>query len=233
MKSARASSGPQRAHAAGAVFRVLPILFACCTVTPVPDPPNLDPDLVTVNVEGSVPYVVGDVGSADPLAEAWGVDLEGGSAAVTAAIGADGSFRLGPLGRPGGEIRLQVRTASARSEPIDASVAPGILAPVTRPLDDCLTIAPPREAALAATTVIAIANGCSGELVVDAIRLRAPVPAITIETAAPLRVAAGASAEIRVALTPGPTPIEEILFLDVSAPEPERLPITLFRLGGP
>ncbi len=210
------------------------LLFASCSVSPVPDPPNLDLDKMTVDIAGSVPVIVGAPGAAEPLGEAWGVDLEGTSPPITARVAADGSFRLGPIGRPSGEVRIQVRTATDRSEPIDATLVAGALFEVARPLDDCLSLTPRLEIPLSPSTTIRVQNGCAADVTIGTLRLRAPVSTITIDTPAPLAVPIGESRDVQITFSPTDmSAVEEILFLDVTAPSMERLPVTLFRAGVP
>ena len=214
-----------------------------CGFTPVPEPPNINPPDTTL-IEGIAErgdlhvLLEGSAGAVEPGLVLWAVNLDSTEPPVTAVSEEDGSFSLTVAGTVEDELRLQVRSDEARSEPVDVVVEEtGELHRSARM--ECLRLAPPFDLdfeTLAvdgrATLDVAISNDCTDEVIIDAARIRVEPSDYSVETAMPLSITAGGTAEIDVRLAPtAPGLIEELLLLGISAPEIERRPITLIGEG--
>ncbi|NOY93984.1 MAG: hypothetical protein GXP55_22605 [Deltaproteobacteria bacterium] len=213
-------------------FVYILILAAGCVGTPVPEPPNLtppDPALVEVNV-GSVPGITGQPGALEPGTELWIANLDNMDPPTRIPTRDDGSFRDDSfVAAPGQELRLQARRGAERSIPVDVRAGGG---EVMRPTAGCLVLRPALELNLddpETASRVVIENGCGVDARIDDIRLRAPSASIRVDTAPPLMIPDGASANITLSLLPDATGLtEEVLILDVSAPETDRRPVTVF-----
>jgi hypothetical protein len=216
-------------------FAYIAVLLVGCSVSPIPDPPNLQPpDLSRIMVETgtSVPGLLGEPGAVEPGADLWVVNLDTMEPPVTIVTDPDGGFDSGGIPAfVGQELRLQARMGALRSDPVDFLVGGG---EIVRPTASCLVLEPTLELALEAemTTSIQIANDCGSPARIDAIRLRAPSAAIAIETASPLDIADGGSATIDIFFRPDASGLlEEIVILDVTLPEIDRRVVTAFGVG--
>ncbi len=208
-------------------------LLTACGVTPVPEPPNLSPpdaSLITFETGTSVPGFTGEAGALEPGADLWVANLDSMEPPVVITPEADGSFDAtgSVMAFPGQELRLQARMGDLRSDPVDISVGGGEIVRITA---DCLFLEPDLEAALVpgSTTSVRIDNACGAEARIEAIRLRAPEPLITVETAAPLVIGDGTSATLEISLDASASALtEEVVILDITAPETDRRAITVY-----
>ncbi len=221
---------------------VVALVSAGCVATPVPEPPLLDPpktELVDVNyTRGDKYQLTGNRGSATENALIWVVNLDSLDPPVLATITDDGSFVVTVEGEIGHELRLQVRQGDARSEPVDTIIRDdGGLREVIR--QDCLSLEPAFDLDFGTVTVsettpgfIEVSNRCGVELTIDDLRLRVEPAPFFINTAPPLSIPDRGAATIELGFTPGgPGQLEEILFLELSAPFTERRPVTLIGVG--
>ena len=216
------------------------LAVAGCVGTPVPQPPALDPPDATRIVHemvGSVPELRGEPGAAEPGTTLWIVNLDRADDPVTAIVEPDGSFSVFVLAMAGEELRVQARDGDDRSRPLDLLVPRGEIA---RPTEGCLALEPALELRLAdpvdvgATSAgtVRVSNECGAEVRLDAVELRRPSSAWTVETPGPVAIPAGGATDLRVRFAPGSAGSdEEILFLRVGAPDVDRRPITLSGVG--
>lgn len=211
------------------------VLATSCVGTPIPQPPALDPpdaDRIAYEMAGSLTALVGAPGAALPGTTLWGVNLDDVLDPQTTVVNADGSFSLAVSALPGQELRVQTRDGDDRSRPVDLLVPRGEL---VRPTEDCMRFEPARELRRPAIDVgvadrqrVRLTNGCGADVVIDEVVLRRPSDAWSVATPGPITVPAGASTDLEVVFqAPRAGPYEEILFVVVGAPEPDRRPITL------
>ncbi|MCC7535152.1 MAG: hypothetical protein IT379_02995 [Deltaproteobacteria bacterium] len=222
----------------GVKAMLVALAVTACSVTPVPEPPNLDPpDLSKVAFGTSSSGALDLFGSAGALptgARLWIVNLDRVDPPLEIAAGEDGSFTVNVPAMFGDELRLQAREGDRRSEPVDIE-APSA-ARVVRPLADCLAVSPQHEVDFGQAAIgepveatLRIANACGATVEIASISLRAPQPAFVIGTATPASVVEGASLDIALAFRPERTGLtEEIVLVEVVAPEATRLPVTLW-----
>jgi hypothetical protein len=226
------------------VMRRFAALFAVlaigCGVDPLPEPPA--PALVG-DFDGGVCIACdgqaglsggpGSVRDADTL---WAVNLDRDFPPVTVPVAADGSFGLFLPAVEGDEIRIQARRDDLRSAPLDLVMRmTGGVEEAPRPLSDCFVL--PLELELADTAIgevtsdlVRVAHGCVAPLQVDAVVLRAPSSDFTVSVPAlPIVLAPGEFLDVAIDFSPpGAGLREEVLLIEVSQPEVDRRPITLF-----
>ncbi len=211
-----------------------------CGVSPKPDPPDVafefDPERTTFN-EPDAPHsperpveLVGGPGAASPPGAIirlypLGSDLP----RAEAEVGMDGSFLM-PEVLGGQEVRIQILHGTERSEPVDLWLDPDTAhpAPVTRAFADCLVLDPDKELELRSTHSVVVSNGCGDRVTLDAPVLRRAVSGIDLGTnqSWPVTLSPGGEIEIRVEPTAELDADEEIFFIEATAPETERWPIT-------
>lgn len=212
---------------------------SACTVTPVPEPPNLEPpDLaqITFGTSSSTGLVtlMGNPGALGPGERLWVVNLDGAGPPIETDAAADGSFSVGVSASFGHELRLQAREGDRRSDPLDVAAPAAVQ--IVRPLADCLTINPPFEVAFGASptgtpvdATLHLDNACGATVEIASMRLRVERTDFVIADALPLSVSDGGSADVALRFVPESAGLsEEILFLDLIAPESSRLPFTLW-----
>lgn len=223
----------------GLVFMAVGLLWGC-TGKPVPEVPSLappNPDEIDFMSGTSVPGDVrGGPGAVEPGAQVWLAPLDQPVAPTVAAAAADGSFATMMMVFPGEEVRIQARLDDLRSDPVDVLVGAGA---IVRPSADCLTLSPALELAMgevavgdSATASIEVDNACGAEVQIGGIRLRAPSTSVFIDTIGPLVVADGTTGTIDITFRPDASGLsEEVVILDVTAPEMDRRPVTVFGFG--
>ncbi|MEM9067932.1 MAG: hypothetical protein AAGE52_05475 [Myxococcota bacterium] len=212
-----------------------------CTVSPQPTPPNLDPQGISVPPNGpevdSALIFQGGRGAVDPPEGAIvivNLDLPDPPAAEP--VRPDGSFDVPVTGFGNEEFRLQVRSGATRSEPIDVVTADVDLIPAPRPFADCFVARTGEESdreidfgAIRRPTTheVEIENLCDETLELD-VRLRVDNGTFRI-VEAPSSIGTGETERVLVeAVTPIERLEEDTLLIEVSAPMPDRRPITLF-----
>lgn len=211
---------------------VIALSGPACFVSPRPEPPQADIELDRIFTDPFVygTTVEGGPGAASPAGAAVrATSLESVAPPVEALIRDDGSFELELDVNPGDEVRFQVVTSTERGEPVDAVIgADGGLSPAERALAGCLILAPPAELDLSEAGAVTVRNGCGEEVRLQEPRLRRPLAGIEIggDLSWPLTVADGDEIRVRVAGETEPER-EEIFFIEASAPEPDRRPITI------
>jgi len=216
---------------------LLLLLAASCLGTPQPDPPNvigIDPSRVLGSGTDGPPTVwirgePGAVTPADALLRIYSLDREDPAVDVTPEP--DGSFSVEVPGQPYGEFRLQVTLDEDRAPPVDVVVETDYVQLAARPLAGCLTTSPAGEAPVpvGGRTTVRLVNDCVQPVAVARIAMRRPAaPFVVISPSAPVDVPAGGSLPIVVEHPAGADDFgEDVLLLEVSAPLPDRRPVTL------
>ncbi len=215
--------------------------LSACIGSPQPSPPNLEAEFLgaqsgraTDLIDGV--RVFGDEGSILPAEGTVVVTvLDGDAPPVAEPVQPDGSFEaVLPSAVVSDEIRVQVRNGGARSVPVDRILGEDELLVPAR--DACLTVAfeaDASEVGIGRTeeVTVAVSSTCAEPRPLTT-SLRTAGPFRVVD--APAEVAAGATAEIRLAVTPTePGTVEQTLFVEATAPTPDRRPVTLFVTGTP
>jgi hypothetical protein len=216
-----------------------------CSVSPVPEPPEPRP---TLNSDIQIDFCLtcldfrvllhGQPGSAKDATEVWGTNLDRGFVPVGTSTESDGSFLLRIDALDSDEIRLQARRGELRSVPLDfvLALSAGVsLQPAVRPFAECFQA--PLELELGSVRIgesasrsLTLRSSCPSELSIESIGLRVPNAAVSIQAPfVPLLLASGGSLDLDVHFSPSrDLQIEEILSIEISGPERDRRPITLF-----
>ncbi|MBK8940539.1 MAG: hypothetical protein IPM79_23730 [Polyangiaceae bacterium] len=220
---------------------LLSLSLASCVVSPQPSPPGEDPDLdgdgidiVGAGTEDLNELLTFDAapGSVDP---AKGVvivtNLERSDAPSRVVVRDDGSFSVALAGFPGDTVRFQVDQDGARSQPVDIAVdATGQVVDVVEDAPACLAIDPARFVALSGAgdaQSIVVRNECEVAVLIDAPRLRRGRGPFTFSPTGALSLEPGEAGFVTVRAVGAADEREDVLFFDVSAPEPARRAITL------
>lgn len=212
-----------------------------CTVSPVPEPPTLDPTQLDGTPVGCdaicVPRVMtftGRPGAAPAGVALWGGSLDEDLPASTTTVAADGSFAFDVEGLPAHEFRLAVLDGA--SLPVDVVVADDhTVALAPRPFAACLSVRPEVELDFGAIDPggsapgdVVLENDCDDDVVVEGARVRASGSAFALDDAGPFTVAAGARESVRLTFAPAEVGVaREAVVLDVSAPERDRRAVML------
>lgn len=209
---------------------LLPLLLWGCVGTPQPDPPNLDPHLVDLGTErGGEVTLIGSPGAVTPAGATLHItNLDSDLPPVVVAPAPDGSFSTAIPGAADDELRMQVRHEDRRSIPRDVLVLEDGLQLAVRPLADCFTTEPHLELAapLSGTVDVTLVNDCDEALEISRVEPRTAGSGLSV-IAAPGEVPPGSSATVTLELSPPWSEgSEEILLIEVAAPEPDRRPIT-------
>jgi hypothetical protein len=219
-----------------AILGLSAVLGTACVGTPQPDPPNvvMDPDQVYSDLPNYGGLELhGRAGSVDPPGSIVRIhDLESDDPPVDATVAADGSFDAEVPGSIGDEVRLQAIFEDARSAPLDLLVDFDGAGPAPRPLADCLTTTPGLELDVPAgpAATLEIRNDCTGAATLASVSLRYdPSPFSIVD--APADVPEGEAATVTLEYDPGLGIEEEILMIEVSGPEADRRPVTLWGVG--
>ena len=215
------------------------LLLAGCLGTPQPDPPNVfgvDPDrLRSWPSDGPTVRIEGRAGAVYPPEASLRIyPLDRTEAAVDVTPDADGSFSVDVAGAYGEQFRLQVRLGEDRASPLDIIVDVDRVLLPERPLADCLTTTPGPVASLVPgeQATIQVVNECSAPVSLSRIEPRTPdAPFFVVSPTAPVDVPSGGRLPVVVEslLAPGESG-EELLLLEISAPQPDRRPITVVGL---
>jgi hypothetical protein len=150
----------------------------------------------------------------------------------------DGSFEMLLDMLPGDEIRLQAILDGARSKPLDVVIGEsiGVPSPASRPLAACLTTADEISFGVLSEgsdveRPVTLSNACAFDITLAAIEMRRPVAGLSVVTEAPpIVIEAGSSYAwtVHVQASPGISgEIEDVVIVEVDAPERDRRPITL------
>ncbi|KYF53130.1 hypothetical protein BE08_12545 [Sorangium cellulosum] len=223
----------------GAVGALLAVLVGGCVVSPQPSPPVHDPilDAGLVGVPEGIKVfhdqisLQGQPGAVEPAGGVVVVtNLDSLDAPVLAEVGADGGFLVTMTASEGQVLRIQVKQEERRSAPLDLLLAGSPISGTNRTLDHlpCLEIDTwvSFEGGAGARDV-GVRNTCDEDVAIDAPRLRRGAAPFSVSPAAPFVVPAGGEAVVTVRADGGGVEREDVLFLDVTSPEPGRRALTL------
>ncbi|WP_437290521.1 hypothetical protein [Sorangium sp. So ce406] len=222
----------------GAVVALLAVLLGGCVVSPQPSPPVhepfLDGGLVGVPesfVQQDQISIQGQPGAVEP---AEGVvlvtNLDSLDAPVLAEVADDGSFLVTLTASEEQVLRLQAKQGERRSAPVDVVLAGSPISGTHRALDHlpCLEIDTwvSFEGGAGARDVV-VRNTCAEDVAIEAPRLRRGAAPFSVSPAAAFVVPAGETGLVTVRADGGGVEREDVLFLDVTSPEPGRRALTL------
>ncbi|KYF81461.1 hypothetical protein BE11_36600 [Sorangium cellulosum] len=222
----------------GAVVALLAVLLGGCVVSPQPSPPVhepiLDGGLVGVPesfVQQDQVSLQGKPGAVEP---AGGVvlvtNLDSLDAPVLAEVADDGSFTVTLTASEDHVVRIQAKQGERRSAPLDVVLAGSPISGTHRVLDHlpCLEIDTwvSFEGGAGARDV-AVRNTCAEDVAIEAPRLRRGAAPFSVSPAAAFVVPAGETGLVTVRADGGGVEREDVLFLDVTSPEPGRRALTL------
>jgi hypothetical protein len=220
----------------------LTALLLGCTISPVPSPPVDQPDLDEDGLGINNPETEVDLDSYVTITAAPGtVDPAEGVVVLTnldttdlpsqVAVRDDGSFSIAVVAEGLQVLRLQVLGAETRSEPVDLALdanASGFS--VVTPVLECLQIEPARWVGLESaedSRSIALRNECDETVQIDPPALRRGQAGFSFAATSALEIEPGETTFITVNANGVGAEIEDVLLLDIVAPEPERRALTI------
>jgi hypothetical protein len=209
-----------------------------CVVSPQPSPP-FSPELAgdrigltdSIELTGDIIGFAAQPGTVDPAGgEVIVTNLDDTLAPSVAQVASDGSFAIAVPGHAGERFRFQAKVDGQRSEPYDLVVdATATVATDLSAASPCLSFAPeswaPFDGAGDARSIV-ITNGCDGEARIDPPRLRRGKAGFTFSPTGAITLAAGDVATVTIVAKDGGE-LEDVLFFEVTAPEPELRAVTL------
>lgn len=231
-------------------------LCVSCVVSPVPQPPNIDPPELDVtgmeglwceNCDQPALSIVGPPGAVThPEVTGglvvWVVDLDRTNALRSVEVAEDGSFVVHVEGGSFDVFRLQARVeidgVMVRSSPVDVTfeVESSVARVLEHPLAECFEVEPWPEHDFGAASrgdiaQVEVRNLCDELLIVDLAALRAPSDAFAVVGEPPTRVEPRSAVIVELELiAEEPGMVEAILNLSVSGPDVDRRDLTLFAL---
>ncbi|MGK4005836.1 hypothetical protein WMF31_24635 [Sorangium sp. So ce1036] len=223
----------------GAIAALLAVLVGGCVVSPQPSPPVHDPVLNGGLLGGTSDFTVlqeqvllqGKPGAVQPAEGVVVVtNLDAADPPGIAEVNGDGSFQITLRGTTEHLLRIQAKHGERRSPPMDTKI-------VDLPFDPQAT----RRAHLPCLQVEAwvslegiadardavVRNDCAEEVSIAAPRLRRGGGPFSVSPSAPFVVPAGGSIAVTVRADGDGDELEDVLFLDITAPEAGRRALTL------
>lgn len=219
---------------AAAFALVVGVVSPGCVVSPLPEPPQatIDIDLLNTDTYWNGLPIVGEPGAVSPagaLVRAY--DLDSDTPPFETAANENGGFLLElATAASEAEVRLQVISEEARSQPLDVIVTQGVseLRPASRPLRDCLTLHPDAELDLTDGQSLTVTNRCEHTVTLEQPQLRRPTADLAVgeDLSWPLTIDADSTVDVLFVATED-FDTELIVFIEASAPERDRRPITV------
>jgi hypothetical protein len=223
---------------------VTAVLGQGCSISPMPEPPAEQPTVELGDLTTKLPHgtndpvaVEGSAGAASPPGATVRVfNLDTADPPAESVVRDDGSFTVELNLDVGQEARIQVLTATGRSTPVDfvavANAAPP--QPTTHALGSCLFLAPPLELDAAAGSAVAVSSECPSAVTIEAPVVRRAVPGFQVGTGGswPAVLGSGDTLPVSVEFQASPGTLEEIFFIQASAPQQDRRPVTVFPATG-
>lgn len=223
----------------GASAALLAVLVGGCVVSPQPSPPVHDPVLNGGLLGGGGDFSVlqqeillqGQPGAVQPAAGVVVVtNLDVTDPPALAEVNADGSFMVALRGTVEHQLRIQVKQGERRSPPVDVRIAELPIDPQTTRSAQlpCLQVEAwvPLEGAADVRDTL-VRNDCAEDVAIAAPRLRRGGGPFRVSPSAPFVVPAGGSAAVTVRADGDGNEREDVLFLDITAPEVGRRALTL------
>lgn len=231
-------------------------LLACCTVSPMPLPPSVEPPELSVEKvytesclacdQPDVIFFNGPPGTVshpdyDSGIIVWVADLNRPVPPAITIAGEDGSFTVSLDYRANHTYRIQTRILDQRSEPIDVRRA-GVGLPVevvTPPLADCFFTEPALEldfgiAQAGTVETIELINECDHDVVVGSVRMHIPTEDFETDRspAEPERLAPQAHSFVEIEfLGTASRTHEALVLIEVGEPTSDLRAINLFARG--
>ncbi len=233
-------------HPLLAALLVWTAALGACSLRPQPEPPPAEPQLLLDNVSAVPSHpnamqggsISGAPGAAPPGATLRAYNLDNNFPPSVTAANDDGSFELLIDIIAGDEVRIQAITQDARSKPLDVIIGEPESTPTlaVRPLADCVSLAPASELSFgtldtSAERSLIVANACDFDIEIGALGMRRPLDGLLIDSPAlPASIPSGSSRTWTIRMQPpvGATgEIEDVLLVEVDAPERDRRPVTI------
>ncbi|APR75106.1 Hypothetical protein A7982_00452 [Minicystis rosea] len=213
------------------------LLMAGCGVSPQPEPPSIDISLLELGKTESGALLTGSPGAVKPGGSTLtALDLDDVSPASSVVVAMDGSFSTPLTGDPLHVYRVQAELDTRLSDPLDVTgvmgIAPGPASEVKGPLAACLTLDPAREIGpldAGDSVTVTLTSACANATTVGSLPLRLGSAAWSVAAPPlPLVIPASSSASFTVTFDPvGGDARDDILFVQITAPEMGRRPLTL------
>ena len=226
---------------------LLTLLTAACEISPQPLPPPIikptpgapliNVDLLSIEHSNSGPNLVGADGAVSPAGDVLRVtNLELNDAPLETAVSSTGSFSIGVDALVGNVHRVQAFLAGQPSLPVDLIGRIGILPDpelevIVQPLAECLQVDPPLVVGPfepSEPQTVTISNTCAADMEIGGTSLRLDPSSFEITGAILGVLPSGADTSFVITFNPtGVTSFEDIVFIELVAPEAGRIPITL------
>jgi hypothetical protein len=182
--------------------------------------------------------ISGAPGAAPPGATLRAYNLDNNLPPSSTTANDDGSFELLIDIIVGDEVRIQAITQVARSKPLDLIIGQPESTPTlaVRPLADCVSLAPSTELSFGALDAptdrsLILANACAFDIQIGALGMRRPLDGLVLDSGTlPVPIPSGSSRTWTVRMQPAAGvsgEIEEVLLVEVDAPERDRRPVTI------
>ncbi len=229
-----------------AALALAALVTAGCALRPQPEPPadaRLDTGKLFADpseqagLQEAPGLIHGTAGAVDPPGAVVRVyNLDRADDPVDAVVREDGSFDVELEIVQGEEVRLQVHHGSVRSTPVDLVIGDRGQTPAlsVRPLSACLLLTPALEAELgdpdpaaALETTVSVTNRCDHAVSFEEPRLRRPAAGLDLPGLADWPATLGPGAQTTLRVRYQGEGVEEILFVEASAPVRDRRPVTL------
>ncbi len=216
-----------------------------CSISPQPEPPaeatpGFQQGLITIAETASGLRVAGAPGAiTGDAAQLRIYNLETADTRVDAPVADDGSFAVDLPGVVGDDMRLQVRSDGAISEPLDITGV-GIAQRVVTPLGDCLTIKPRAEVEFGSVSIsdfdvaeVEMSNECSQDVSLYGLGVLMGADGFSFIVSSDLQIPQGASRSFGIAFAPGRQGEHEDVVILSFENDTERRPITMRGNGVP
>jgi len=216
------------------LVRLIAALLLCvlpaCVGTPVPQPPALEEPDPTQLFNASTGGFIGGPGAVPEGDQLWIAPLDVPVDPVLTPVEPDGSFTSSLSVEPGQEVRIQARGGEGRSRPIDLIASNP--AEIVRATEGCLLLDaellfPTTRAGDSAERNLRVSNECGSDVTLTLALRRADAQ---WDTGAPgaMTIADGEARDLPITYRPDTIGLnEEILFVEVTAPEADRRVVTL------
>lgn len=220
--------------------------LGACSLRPQPEPPPAEPQLLLDNVSAIPSHpnamqggsISGAPGAAPPGATLRAYNLDNNLPASVTTANDDGSFDLLIDIIVGDEVRIQAITQNTRSKPLDLIIGEPESTPTlaVRPLADCVALAPATELSFgtldtSAERPLILANACAFDIEIGALGMRRPLDGLVLDSGTlPVTIPSGSSRTWTLRMQPPvgvSGEIEEVLLVEVDAPERDRRPVTI------
>jgi len=218
------------------------LLVGACVVSPTPVPPGvIDPERVTtvpnaICEHGPCPPVIDLVGQAGAVSPGgallWIASLDDDSEPFTAIVREDGSFSARVSGQGSDVLRLHAVVQDTWNEPtdIEASTARPVALPCVAAVPGRVLDLGPADETLVRR--VELRNDCGVDVALGPPRLRVG-GTVFAPTEAPMALLPAETAPVAVERAAAAGENVDVLLIDITSPEPDRLAITLVSRAPP